>query len=181
MTGLTRSARGYSPMATSIPNLRLLDSAGAGTLSAITAGSSSMARVTVRSNPYGPVMRTRNPPLNGSAAMREGVPVDITDVARAAGPHESYWNDWSPLPIPVDELSLRERPPVYQQARTSACRLAILMLCDKPFWELESGDPGGERRWIAISRWRRPQIHRRHVEEPHQLLAKPWLRNRLPA
>ena len=29
-----------------------------------------MANVTVRSNPCGPVMRTRNPPLNGSAAIQ---------------------------------------------------------------------------------------------------------------
>jgi hypothetical protein len=36
---------------------------------AITAGSSSIANVTVRSNPCEPVMRTRNPPLNGSAAI----------------------------------------------------------------------------------------------------------------
>jgi hypothetical protein len=28
-----------------------------------------MANVTVRSNPCGPVMRTRNPPLNGSASI----------------------------------------------------------------------------------------------------------------
>ena len=34
------------------------------TRSAITAGSSSIANVTVRSNPCGPVMRMRNPPLN---------------------------------------------------------------------------------------------------------------------
>ena len=39
------------------------------TWSAITAGSSSMANVTVRSNPCGPVMSTRDPPLNGSAAI----------------------------------------------------------------------------------------------------------------
>ena len=31
----------------------------------ITAGSSAMANVTVRWNPCAPVMRTRNPPLNG--------------------------------------------------------------------------------------------------------------------
>jgi hypothetical protein len=37
--------------------------------SAITAGSSSMANATVSSNPCGPMMRTRNPPLNGSAAI----------------------------------------------------------------------------------------------------------------
>jgi hypothetical protein len=39
------------------------------TRSAITAGSSSSANVTVRSNPFPPVMSTRNPPLNGSAAI----------------------------------------------------------------------------------------------------------------
>src|ERR1019366_10325610 len=31
------------------------------------------------------------------SVMREGVPVDVTDVARPAGPHESYWNHWPPL------------------------------------------------------------------------------------
>ena len=35
------------------------------TRSAITARLSSMANITVRSNPWGPFMRTRNPPLNG--------------------------------------------------------------------------------------------------------------------
>src|ERR1022692_100336 len=45
----------------------------------ITAGSSSMANVTVRSNPCGPVIRTRIPLLNGSAAIHascgsEGAP-----------------------------------------------------------------------------------------------------------
>jgi hypothetical protein len=39
------------------------------TQSAITAESSSMANVTVRANPCGPVMRTRTPPLNGSVAI----------------------------------------------------------------------------------------------------------------
>src|ERR1019366_1644914 len=81
--------------------------------------------------------------------MREGVPVNITDVARAAGPHESYWNHRSPLLVPVDELPPRERLPVYQQARTSACRLALLILRDKPLRELESCDPGGGRRWVV--------------------------------
>src|SRR6516225_7016712 len=35
----------------------------------MTAGSSSKANNTVRSKPCGPVMTTRNPPLNGSAAI----------------------------------------------------------------------------------------------------------------
>ena len=39
------------------------------TPSAITAGSSSILNIAVRSNPCGPVMSTRNPPLNGSAAI----------------------------------------------------------------------------------------------------------------
>ena len=37
--------------------------------SAISAGSSSMANITVRSNPCGPVISTRKPPLNESAAI----------------------------------------------------------------------------------------------------------------
>ena len=115
------------------------------------------------------------------SVMREGVPVDVTDVARAAGSHESYWNHRSPLLIPVDELPPGERLPVDQQARPPASGLTLLILRDEPLRELESGNPGGRRRWIVISRWWRLQIHRGHIEDPRQLLAQPWLRNRLPA
>src|ERR1035441_5456833 len=46
----------------------------AATLSEITAGSSSTPNVTVRSNPCGPVMRSRKPPLNGFIGhRREGL------------------------------------------------------------------------------------------------------------
>ena len=44
------------------------------TRSEITAGSSSKAQTSVRSNPCGPVMRTLNPPRNGSAASATNGP-----------------------------------------------------------------------------------------------------------
>src|ERR1017187_747017 len=66
-----RNSYRYLPITLLPPNgTRTLYSSNVShTLSAITAGLSPRANVPVRSNPCGPVMRTRNPPLNESAAI----------------------------------------------------------------------------------------------------------------
>ena len=56
------------------------------------------------------------------SAVHEGVPVDVADVARAAGPDEADRHDRPPLLVPVDELAPRQRLPVDQQPRTRALR-----------------------------------------------------------
>ena len=52
-----------------------------------------MANVTVRSKPFGPVMRTRNPPLNGSAAIHAscGALVCLPPATTAASMRSRRW------------------------------------------------------------------------------------------
>ena len=78
------------------------------------------------------------------AAVDEIVPVDVPDMAVAAGPHEADRDDRPLLLVPVEELPVRQRLAVDQQSRAlRGSRIARLdILGDEPFRELEAVDAG---------------------------------------
>ena len=78
------------------------------TRSEMAAGSSSIANATVRSNPCGPVIRMRKPPLNGSAAIHA-----------SCGPNAC-------LPPTIKAASIRSRRLTSIKAPQSAHCLAVL-------------------------------------------------------
>src|SRR5688572_1246913 len=75
-------------------------------------------------------------------AMREVVPIQISDVTIPARSDKANGNHRASLLVVVDKLSLRQSDPFDQHPCPDAglTRLVLHILDDKPFWELPGRD-----------------------------------------
>src|SRR5262249_55688078 len=111
------------------------------------------------------------------ALVDEAIPVDVADVALAAGADEADRNDRALALVVVDELALAQRLAVDQEARAGhAAPLAPLdVLGDEPLRELPGGDARPGRRRVLVVRRRREKLQRRQRQESLELLDQPRL------
>ena len=85
-------------------------------------------------------------------AMNEAVPVNVPDMAAAAGPYKSNRYNRSLLAVAVDEPSASECLPMYEHSRATARfrGTEINILRNEPLRELKAVDSCGRRSWVFL-------------------------------
>ena len=65
----------------------------------------------------------------GRPIVREGVPVNIANVARSAGADKSDWHNWALLLVPIDEFASGQR---LSDAPAGGCETCHPLVCSAP-------------------------------------------------